>query len=306
MRIKVIFFCLIFVFFFSLIIQADETNNWTYSIQDQIADDYGPGTYQYPTSKIFSTQKGLFDLQQFTVKELNENYILKFKFGNLTDPWESKFGFSLPLIELYIDNQKGGAKELFQKGANVKLDPEHSWNKLFKLSGWWLRVYNPTDKAKLEMGFNEDVEETPWEIKDCKVKVDNDNNTISVELKKQILGPLKGSHIFVLVGSFDPFGQDHFRSVSQEPSSWNFSDTEHDNLKYAPRVIDTIFPGDTEQKKALAKFEEDYPVLEPITLRSTSDRNRLFILKGRYLFLLILLAGLAIVLNRKNIFSNNR
>ena len=303
---RLFFMVLILLFLFSFAIQAAETDTakWSFSIQDQLEDDHGPGTYQYPTTEIFASNEGLFDLQQFKVEELKDDYLISFKFGNLTDPWDSKYGFSLPLIQLYIDNQKGGKKELFQKGANVKLDPEHPWDKLFKLTGWWLRVYEPDDKAKIEMDFNEDVEETPWEVKNSKVSVEK--NTIKVKINKDVLGELKGAHLFILVGSFDPFGQDHFRGVKKEPSSWSFSAPDHDNLKFAPRVLDTVFPEEYEQEKVLNDFTKDYPTLKPIALESPKSKKDLFILSGKYLFILILLAALALVLNKKDLFRNNK
>ena len=297
---------LISLFIFSFMIQAAdiEKDNWSLSIQDEVNDDHGPGTYQYPTNEIFASYEGLFDLQQFNIKELKDEYLLSFKFGKLTDPWDSKFGFSLPLIELYIDNQEGGEKELFQKGANVKLDPEHPWNRLIKLTGWWLRVYEPDDKAKVEMDFNGNFEETPWEVKDSKVSVED--NTIKVKINKDVLGELKDAHLFVLVGSFDPFGQDHFRGVEKEPSSWNFAANNYDNLKFAPRVLDTVFPEDYEQEKVLKDFNEDYPTLKAIKLKSPKNKKDLFLLSGKYLFILVLLATLALVLNKKDLFRNNK
>jgi carbohydrate-binding DOMON domain-containing protein len=230
--------------------------------------------------------------------------MISFEFSKLTDPWESKYGFSLPLIEMYIDNKEGGRTELFQKGANVKLDPENPWDRLFKLSGWWLRVYEPSDISQITMDYREDIEETPSAVKNSKIKVED--NVIKIEIKKEILGPLKDANVFLIVGSFDPFGPDHFRGVVKEPSSWSFSDQTSDNLKYAPRVIDTVLPENYKQEIILGEFKDDYPVLKPITLKSSSDKVGFFMLKNRYLFFLILLAGLAFILNKRDFFRNNK
>jgi hypothetical protein len=64
--------------------QGAETNNWTYSIKDQTSDDYGPGLYQYPTSEIFTSHEGLFDLHQFQVQEREKHYMISFEFSKLS------------------------------------------------------------------------------------------------------------------------------------------------------------------------------------------------------------------------------
>lgn len=245
-----------------------------FSVQDPVADDFGPGSYNYPTADIFKSMEGLFDITSFKIAEDNQNYIFIFEFKKLTDPWQSKFGFSLPLIELYIDNEKGGSTELFRKGANINLNSNHPWNKLLKISGWWVRLYRPEDKGKEATNFSK-ASQSPWDIKNCEVKVTGEK--IKLKIPQEKIGSLSNTWIYVLVGSFDPFGLDHFRGVKKSLSTWYFADFSDNNLKYVPRVIDVVLPDGQKQKKVLSNYDDNYPVLKPIKITGFSNSRNLIL-----------------------------
>jgi carbohydrate-binding DOMON domain-containing protein len=271
---------------------ATEEEPGIFAITDPVGDDNGPGTYQYPTNEVFRSDQGLFDLTGFSIKNDGEDYLLRFSFAELTDPWKGKFGFSLPLIQVYIDNLEGGSIELFREGANVRLDSRHPWDKLLKLSGWWLRVYQPADRDKKDDFW--EMEENPWEVSDA--QVETVGNDILLRINQDITGRLEGAHLFLLVGGFDPFGPDHFRKIEGQISSWVFADLRHDNLSMAPRVIDLVLPAGREQSKVLADFNENYPVIYPVYVR---DPGQVLFSLNTYLYLIFSLFLLIFLVRKR-------
>ncbi len=293
-------FMLILIIYLSLSVQAGD-GNIIFSIEDPVEDDCGPCYYNYPTNKVFAPYKGLFDIKRFTVVDNNDNYLFQFHFTKITDPWDSKYGFSMPLIELYIDNAEDGCKDLFKNGANIKLAPGHPWNKLIKISGWWVRVFTPEDRNKDMINLSLNTEKLPWNIENCKVEVND--NTIILELKKELIGQLSDSFIYILVGSFDPFGLDHFRDIQSEKSSWSFSVERDINLEYAPRVIDIILPANRKQEKLLGNFQDDYCQIYPVKVTGVSANIN--IIKNNIPYIAIMVIFLVIIImNKDNIFKH--
>ena len=287
---------LFFLFFFNNPAIAEDIV--LLEIDDPLNDDYGPGTYQYPTDEAFQ-EKGLFDITSFSISRSGEKYRFKLVFANLTDPWGSKFGFSLPLIEMYIGKRGSGITELYKEGANIKLDPNFPWSTLLKISGWWVRLYKPDDMNREENIW--DAEINPADLEDVELNVSG--NTIIFYLNQEIVGDLENAHIYLLIGSFDPFGPDNFRTIKSDTNSWNFSDLTSDSLEFAPRVIDIVLPVGTEQSRILANFEEDYPTVVPIKIGKELN-NIIFI---PYLFFIVILLALALfVMNKKPPVRNNR
>ncbi|QTL97037.1 hypothetical protein GM661_03110 [Iocasia frigidifontis] len=286
------------IMFFSVGNSSAYTGEFFFSIDDPEGDDFGPGTYEYPSDEVFQPYQGLFDITNFAIAKDEGQYIFRFRFKQLKDPWNSKFGFSLPLIHLYIDNQRGGSTELFKKGARVRLDEHYPWNALLEISGWWVRVFEPGDQDKEDDFWY--AEENPWELKNVDLRVKN--NEIYLYLDQAVTGPLEGAEIFLLVGSFDPFGPDYLRELSNRPSAWNFYDRVGRDLENAPLVIDLLTPNKVSQIDILQKYDADR--LAEITPVKVSDQegNLLYIY---YFIALTFFLGLLILIAYKNPFLRN-
>lgn len=264
-RIIVLFILgLMSVFIFSAVCSGNGEMELIFSVDDPAGDDHGPGTYEYPTHEVFKPQEGVFDLQKFEVRQKGEYYYFSIQFGEVRDPWEGRFGFSLPLIQLYIDNERGGEEELLQEGANVRLDPDHSWNKMLKISGWWIRLFTPEDRGEDFVSLSEEEIDSDYRVEDCSVTTEDD--FVHIKINRDYIGPLKHQYLYILIGGFDAFGYDHYRGVTDEVSSWDFYDTELENSGTAPRVIDTVLPQEMKQEKVLADYSEDYPRISPVRL----------------------------------------
>ncbi|MGM0410160.1 MAG: glucodextranase DOMON-like domain-containing protein [Bacillota bacterium] len=282
--ISIAFFLAIFLIF-SFVVDSEE-GSWSYSIIDKTGDDYGPGNYLYPQNEIFSPYKGHFDIKEFSIKEKSDNYVFEFDFVTLNDPWKSEFGFSLPLIEIYIDNNEGGTTELLEEGANVKLDSEHPWNKVIKLSGWWVLLYEDNENIDEVVSIASDITESKWQVENSKVK--REGNKILMEIPKDKLGEMLNSYIQLLIGSFDPFGPGHFREIDTEPSKWEFHAPSIKNPEIATRVIDTIVPKNYTQEELLSLDNENGPQLKAIKLKKENEGKTVKIIASPLLYLLII------------------
>lgn len=286
------------ILFFSMGNGSAYTGEFFFSIDDSEGDDFGPGTYEYPGDEVFQPYQGLFDITNFAIGKDKGKYIFRFRFKQLKDPWNSKFGFSLPLIHLYIDNQKGGSTELYKKGACVRLDKRYPWDILLEISGWWVRLFQPGEQDR-EDGFWY-AEENPWEIENVDLRVKN--NEIYLYLDQGLSGPLEEAKIFLLVGSFDPFGADYFRELSKSPSTWNFYDRAGRDLENAPRVIDLLTSNKVSQTDILQKYDADkFAKIIPVKV-SDKEVNLLYIY---YLIALTFFLGLLILMVYKNLFLRN-
>jgi len=272
---------IIFITTFYAAAQAED--NLIFFKVDPAGDDHGPGYYLYPQHEVFQKGEGLFDIVEFKIYEDSSQYEFQFEFTKLVDVWNSRFGFSHPMVQIYIDNEKGGSIALFEEGARVKLNPEYPWDKLLKINGWWVSLYEPLDRNKQVVDFTVDGKEVPWMINNPELKVQD--NWIKLKIDKEKIGPLQGANLFILVGGFDPFGYDHFRGIRDELNSWFFAAQGDHDINYAPRVIDLIVPPEHSQEKMLDAYEIGYAQIEPVYIGHDQGREK----KDYYVYIVIFL-----------------
>ncbi|MFN2340767.1 MAG: glucodextranase DOMON-like domain-containing protein [Halanaerobium sp.] len=259
-RQKLIILFLICLFILPAAALNAENHKVIFNHLDGIGDDYGPGNYYYPQNQIFQNKGNLFDLKTMTIFESESEYKFRFSFSELTDPWGAKFGFSLPLLEIYIDNQPAGSNQLFHSGANVSFKEDFSWNKFIKISGWWVKLYTPDSQQENILDMDELSLNDP--NSNGNVNLIKEVNDLYLELPKTEVDSLKNSKIIVLVGSFDPFGYDHFRSLSKTKSYWQLYAENDIPNSTSPRVLDILVPGGSSQKEILSGELPELPYLE--------------------------------------------
>ncbi len=206
-------------------------------IKDPQGDDYGPGTYTYPTDKVF--KPGVFDLLRFRMLEQTNYYVMEFYFKNLGgNPWNAPYGFSLQIIEVYLDFKKGGntsAIKMFPDGpgSNVRLDPNHPWDVAFRIAGW--------DYGNLIVLSNGTVIQG-----ELKISADPTKNAIIVKVPKKYIKISDDYGLWgdVLVGSQDGYGPDKWRPVAVKAEQWKVGGADPQAVinNVAPRVMDELVP----------------------------------------------------------------
>ncbi|MFL7792015.1 MAG: glucodextranase DOMON-like domain-containing protein, partial [Anaerolineae bacterium] len=89
---------------------------WFLVVDDPAGDDYGPGTYTYPTDSVF--EDGVFDVKRFSVGTDQKNLVMKFELnGPIENVWGSGIGLSVQTFDVYNDTDPGegtGARMLLE------------------------------------------------------------------------------------------------------------------------------------------------------------------------------------------------
>lgn len=115
-------------------------------IEDPLGDDFGPGSYTYPTDAVF--EPGVFDAERFSVGIDGEEFVFRFDMdGPITNPWGSGINLSLQTFDVYVDFDPGmgtGARMLLE-GRNAALAPGDGWDMAVWVEGWNQRILVPDE-----------------------------------------------------------------------------------------------------------------------------------------------------------------
>lgn len=109
--------------------------------RDTLNDDRGPGDYYYPTGPQFPT--GAWDLLRFEVQPTNADLRFVFEFTSLPNPGRGPNGFSLPLVDLYIDinHSFGAGSQEFLPGRPGMAEAADAWEYAVSADGWGARLF---------------------------------------------------------------------------------------------------------------------------------------------------------------------
>ncbi len=107
--------------------------------RDPVGDDFGPGTYLYPTDAVY--KRGSFDLVKFEVRSKGSDVEFRATMrARIEDPWDSKSwggnGFSLQMVQVYIDkdHKEGSGHRSALPGLNVDFVRASYWEKVVVMS----------------------------------------------------------------------------------------------------------------------------------------------------------------------------
>ncbi len=111
------------------------------AFKDPKGDDFGPGTYKYPTKVDY--KKGSFDLTDLEIKEKGSD--LEITIGvnaAIEDPWDSAKwptpgnGFSLQMFQIYldVDGKPGSGETSSLPGMNATFADDSRWEKVIIVS----------------------------------------------------------------------------------------------------------------------------------------------------------------------------
>jgi len=228
-----------------------------FSMADPTGDEYGYGTYQYPSNIAFQPYQGLFDITQFQVKAGRGGAVcFDTTFRIVTNPWAAPEGFIHQNLRIFIDTTPGhGETTPAERGASVRFHPKYAWDICLKVVGWGnSQLITATNGA--------------FQAKPLKVELLGDGQTIRAETPVNIIGkPASHWRYYVLAGSYDGFGEDFFRKVAPKTGEWVIGGGTGKNVD--PRIMDLLAPsgGRYRQEKQLSSFDpstdqlaELYPV----------------------------------------------
>jgi len=203
-------------------------------VTDPERDDYGPGTYTYPSDAVFGA--GCYDILNFQVGSDEENVIFKFSMrGPVENPWGSPNGLSVQTFDIYIDtdgNGQGGVN--FLPGRNLALQDGFAWDYAITVEGWEPGIYTPGEVAPEKIATSSDFQ----------ILADSGQRRVTVRVPLTLLGdnPEEWKYAAMVLSQegYPSTGVQRVRDVNVVAEQWRFgggpADTNH------TRVIDLAWP----------------------------------------------------------------
>jgi len=230
-----------------------------FSIKDPVGDDYGPGSYVYPTQGVF--KPGTFDIVEVNVAETDKSVIFKVKVnGAIDNPWGAPNGFSVQMIHIYLDQdqQIGSGETKSIPGANVVFTKESAWEKaIIAEGGWGTEVENYLSDEAPELAEKIHIAHSAWV----------DGQVINILVPKEFLGKFNskwGIQVLMLSQEGSEETMDGIkirRVVKAAESEWQFGGG--DDSPVHPNVIDMLMPTNFDQAKILSEYKttNEYSVI---------------------------------------------
>ena len=244
-------FTMILITLVTFVVTAAGASQVLFSMEDRAGDDYGHGSITYPLNDVF--EPGLFDLRRVHIWHDDDNLYFDVSFSRVTNPWSAPEGFFHQLIDVYVDAEPGGHTKPVASGPGVQFSPDAGWEYRLRIQPWghsqWL-----------------DGRVSPGKAYPVRALLLPDGKTIRGEVPLAIIGsPHRGWRYYVLVGGFDTFGLDHYRSVKETATQWCFGGGLPDG---GPQVIDLLDGGSGRRNQkaqlTLKGGNDDPPVLLPV------------------------------------------
>lgn len=230
-------------------------------VTDPIGDDNGPGTYTYPTDKVF--EPAVFDISSFKVGVGDTDMVFIFTFeGPIKNPWNSGNNLSVQTLDVYIDKDPGagtGSRKLLP-GRNCALGEGDGWEYAIWAEGWTPGIFSP-DPSSLEAKAVSGAS--------FKVIVDTAKSTVTLRVPRAILGDGDPSMwgYAAMVLSQDGFpspGVWRVRDVKANAEQWRIGGGS-DTVTNQTRIMDLVWAEESPtQQEMLSNFtpsEDDVDLL---------------------------------------------
>ncbi len=187
-----------------------------FSVSDPQGDALGDGVYALP-----STLKdvSVLDLRTFTASEVKQKLELRLSFGSVQNPERAPNGFSEPVIDVFLNTERGGIEELGVTG--FLSPPGRGWRYHLHVNGW---------NALLETAKN--APQSTRVSSKVGVQVDGANIILSTQL------PADAYRYWAFISLYNPLSKLGVQQVSSDASALHLSS----NLQDAPPVLDILSP----------------------------------------------------------------
>ncbi len=219
-------------------------------VDDPENDDYGPGTYTYPTDGVF--KPGNYDLLKFEVGEDETNVVFRFTLrGPVENSWGSASGLSLQTFDVYIDqdgNGQGGVD--FLAGRNLALQDGFAWDLAVTVEGWESGLFKPGANGIEQVAGPDQLT----------ILADPGLRQVTVRIPKAILGdiPSNWRYAAIILGQdgYASSGVLRVRDVLETAAQWKFGGAPAGAANHT-RVIDIAWPEAGQQEAWLSGFTAD-------------------------------------------------
>jgi hypothetical protein len=254
-----------------------------FSQEDPANDDYGPGWYNYPRSEVFNP--GAFDILSVEISTDYSFLIVKIAIsGILRNPWTAPNGFSVQMIDFYLDTAPGGSTETIfdtsipsnltknpQGKINAIIASDAAWEFAFRIHGWvgdmfipmsmepiiTAIVSNPPYATNVAFQLPPAPADAPRYAKYenvASVLADPVERTITFKIPLKIIGNPGTNPKFVLYMHSVDWG--NARLVMASKGDWVFGGGEDDDSD--PNIIDMLGP-----QEEILNYKRGSPVTLP-------------------------------------------
>ena len=213
--------------------------------EDPEGDDYGPGTYVYPTNNVFID--GHLDLLNFTVSKLEGYLMFRFRFKTIGgNPWNGPNGFCLQFIHVYMDTDNvTGSGRTDTLGARVNITDADAWEIAFFIGPGW------TGSNVITFANGSQISDT------MTIELEGED-TIVAKIPINITGtPTDAWKYAVLVMSWDGYAENNIRiAKAGEPEEYVTGGADPDAVIAGinPYVFDILVPQGMNQTDVLSSY----------------------------------------------------
>jgi glucoamylase len=207
------------------------------NVTDNVGDDNGPGTYQYPTSSDF--QPGSFDLTGLQVNQTASDVYIQVKIKKLVPTFGNSFGAQL--LDVYVRNPAVTTTSTAAPFPSRNYSVADTWSERIEAQGFAPATW--VDASGASLGNPQLV-------------VDDPSGTATVILPRATFGSVGPGWIFtvVLTGQ-DGFSNDQARGFAPTPQPFLFGVCAPGGTSpicsvdpgKVPKVMDTIPPAGVDQ-----------------------------------------------------------
>ncbi len=173
----------------------------------------GPGNYVYPTGTEYYPANSV-DMQWVNVS-LN-NYVVEFNitFGNLSNVFGGPYGFTQPIIDIYVHEPGATGTTAGLPGVNINLSANSAWAWAIQAAGWPANTYlesasgvsNPT--AVLVSTNLANASTAP-------------DRTVSIEVPTSVIGSAITTYTYTIVAGFqDGYATNGWDQVTANASEY--------------------------------------------------------------------------------------
>jgi hypothetical protein len=158
---------------------------------------------------------------------------LEIEMGAIDPAGVGDFGMRQPIVEVYIDEGRGGATDLLP-GSGLRMPAGTGWTEALRLTGdgaWWWQVAADGERLAPPRALSVEVE----------------GRVVRVTWPTAVAADAR---VYAISGVYDPFSADGWRRFTETPSPWAFAAEEP-----GPPVVD-VLPGDAAVWQAMRSSGE--------------------------------------------------
>ena len=215
------------------------------SVEDLTGDDFGPGSYAYPTDAVFTP--GSYDLTGFSVGTSGDELVFEMTVASpIVNSWDSPVGLSIQTFDIYVDVDPGAATgaRTFIDGRNAALSEGNGWERALTIEGW--------ESALFEATSEDDVNET---LPTITILTFGDKGRVVVRVPRDLFpdgDPASWGYAVAVMSQegFPSSGVRRIRDVESSAQQWRIGGG--DGSLNGTRILDLVWPEEGVQEQMLS------------------------------------------------------